>query len=150
MSKPHGGGRRRKAWAAPSLLMDEGGGVWLCSLGSCRQSAHWGQHTLPTLGCPFSLSCPQKTTAATASCHAWQDQEQIEICLQIPRLCFGLSLIKTCKCSICFHQSFVQEANNAWITAFGWMAPSSCSRTQQFLGRELAHPPPSSSPPLNK
>lgn len=152
MSKAHSSGRRREAWAAPSLLMDEGGGVWLSSLSSCRQSAQWGQRALPTLRCPFSLGCPQKTTITT----------HFLPCLARPRanrnlpsdsqalFWFVLPLLKTCKHSICFHQSFVQEANNAKVIAFGWMAPPSCSRAQQFLDRELACPSPASSPPPTK
>lgn len=30
---------------------------------------------------------------------------------------------------LCLHQNVVQEANNAWIVAFGLIDPSSCSRT---------------------
>lgn len=34
-----------------------------------------------------------------------------------------------------FSSNVVQEANNAWIIAFGLISPSSCSRTWQFLGK---------------
>lgn len=40
-----------------------------------------------------------------------------------------------------FSSNFVQEANNAWIIAFGLISPSSCSRTWHFLGKEIACPP---------
>lgn len=45
MPVKEGGGR---PWAPPSLLMDEGGGVWLRSLDSCRQRACQGQDALAT------------------------------------------------------------------------------------------------------
>lgn len=41
---------RGRPRAPPSLLMNEGGGVWLCSLDSCRQRACQGQDARPTSG----------------------------------------------------------------------------------------------------
>lgn len=40
-----------------------------------------------------------------------------------------------------FSSNFVQEANNAWIVAFGLITPSSCSRKWQFLGKEIVSSP---------
>lgn len=52
-----------------------------------------------------------------------------------------------------FSSNFVQEANNAWIIAFGLISSSSCTRTWQFLGREIVCPPlalgKASPPPLS-
>lgn len=66
---------------------------------------------------------------------------KIRNCLQISELCFFDENLQMFHLFSCFHQNFVQKANNAWIIALGLIALSSCSRTWQFLGRELVCPP---------
>lgn len=76
---------------------------------------------------------------------AKREKQSLKRLIANTRLCsnFGalIFLNKNLQMFHLFSSNFVQEENNAWIIAFGLISPSSCSRTWQFLGREIVCPP---------